>query len=103
MFDLQLPAVVGASYGLATAGFALFAARLAISWRGGAKAAALLIAVTLSAGWAALTVAFAVSPSLYLWAGAALADGLRMGAWLVFAMLVLDKLRGWRLALAVGL
>ena len=102
MFDLQMPAVAGASYGLATAGFALFAARLAISWRGGVKAASLLIAVALSAVWAGLTVAFAVSPSLYLWAGAALADGMRMGAWLVFAMLVLDKLRGWRLVLAIA-
>jgi putative PEP-CTERM system histidine kinase len=103
MFDLQTPAVVGASYGLATAGFALFAGRLAIGRRGGAKAASLLIAVVLGALWAALTVAFALSPSLYLWAGAALVDGLRMGAWLVFAMLVLDKLRGWRLALAIVL
>src|SRR3954470_23835243 len=103
MFDLQMPSAAVASYGLATLGFALFALRLAIGWRGGAKATCLLLAVVFSAVWAAFTVAFVVSPSFPVWAGAAFADGLRMGAWLGFAMLVLAKLRGWRLAGAIAL
>ena len=89
MLELSLPNPATASYAFAALAFTAFAARLAIGWQGGAKAYALFAAIGLSALWATLDLAFALSWAPRLWIAQSLVDGLRMGAWLLFAMLLL--------------
>ena len=89
MLDPSLISPAGASYGFAALAFAAFAIRLGVGWHGGGKAFALLAAVAFSALWAALNLAFSLVPSPSLWIGQSVADGLRIGSWLLFAMLLL--------------
>ena len=95
MLDLAVPGPASASYGLAAVAFSAFAIHLALGHRGGAKAALLLGAVCLSALWSGLNLAFAITGSSLAWSAQAFTDALRMGSWLVFALLVLGA-AGWR-------
>jgi hypothetical protein len=95
VLDSLLSGPAAASYGFAALAFSGFAVHLALGWRGGAKAALLLAAVVLSALWAGLNLAFALGQGPALWAAQALADGLRMGGWLLFATLLLGGKLRW--------
>jgi hypothetical protein len=103
VFDLSFHEPGAASYGFATLAFAAFAIHLGLGWRGGARAALLLGTVVLSALWAALSLAYALTPAPALWAAQALSDGLRTGGWLLFATALLvgpSKLR-WAVAVVL--
>ncbi len=103
MLDSLFPGPGAASYGFAALAFGGFALHLAFGWRGGARAALLLAAVVLSAAWAGLSLAFALAESPSLWTAQALADGLRMGGWLLFATLLLSGTSKLRWAAAAVL
>ena len=91
-----------ASYGFAAVAFAAFAVRVALGWRGGAKATILLVAVGASALWASLNLAFAATGGTGLWLTQSLADGLRMSAWIGFALLLLRGAEALPLTVAGG-
>jgi putative PEP-CTERM system histidine kinase len=90
-FSVPTPAV--ASYAFAALAFAAFAARLALGYRGGAKAALLLAAAGLSALWAGLNLAVALGAPELIWRTQAAADALRMGGWILFVLLALGTAR----------
>jgi len=87
------------SYGLAAAGFSLFAIRLAIGWRRNARGALLIAAIVATALWAASAgLGAAVSPLAWTWVASNAFDALRYAIWFAFlATLLLGSLR-WRLA-----
>ena len=89
MLDSLFSGPGAASYGFASLAFAVFAVHLALGWRGGWKANLLLGTVVLSALWAGLNLAFALTEAPLLWAAQSLSDGLRVGGWLLFATVVL--------------
>jgi hypothetical protein len=89
VLDLSFPGPGAASYGFATLAFAAFAIHLALGWRGGAKAAILLGTVCLSALWAALNLAYALTGSAAFWSAQAVSDGFRIAGWLLFAVVLL--------------
>ncbi len=81
------------SYGLAAAGFAIFALRLMLGWRE-SRSATLLLAVALaSALWAAGGLAVVVWPSPRTWFASIALDALRYAVWFAF---VASVLRGTR-------
>lgn len=85
------------SYGVAALGFSAFAVQLSIGWKGGGRAVLLLVAMTLSVFWAAVSIAFAVSPSWSLWLTAHAFDTLRLTCAVAFLAVVLlypPQLRG---------
>ena len=101
-----MPTPAVASYAFATLAFAAFAVRLALGYRGGAKAALLLAAIGLSAIWAALNLAVALGAPELIWRAQAAADALRLGSWLLFALLALGTARaqlGAALAIIAGI
>jgi len=102
VFEFALPTPAIASYGFATVAFAAFAVRVALGWRGGAKATILLVAVCASALWASLNLAFATVDGTALWVTQSLADGLRMSAWIAFALLLLRGAQALPLTVAGG-
>jgi putative PEP-CTERM system histidine kinase len=83
----------------------VFALHLSLGHRSSYKAALLLVAVCLSALWSGLNLTFAISGSSLAWSAQALTDGLRIGAWLAFGLLVLGTIgsRGLTVAGAVVL
>ena len=90
MFELAYwdPGILG--YGLATLAFAAFALRLAIGWRGGARATILLGAVAASAVWTALNLGFSLTGAPALWSAQAVFDAVRTGCWLLFLAVLLE-------------
>ncbi len=80
------------SYGVAAMTFFAFAARMLMGWRGGIRASLLFSAVVASGVWAGSVWAALVFVSADWWRIACIADALRIGAWLIFATLLLE---GW--------
>jgi len=74
------------SFGLGLVGFALFALRLAIGWKGGWRPTLLLAAVGTSALWEGASLAYALAPHESWWFLARIADAARVGAWLAFLL-----------------
>ncbi len=94
-------------YGLAAFGFVLLAGLLGAGWKGGLRAMALLAAAALSAAWAALVCAQALTLSPTTAAAARVLDAFRLAAWFGFVALLLSgRMRqGWfavAAAVAVG-
>ena len=88
------------SYAVAALVFAGFAAQLALGWRGGRKASILLATLLASFVWAGLSIGFALTADRVLWSAQAIADGVRLGGWLLFLVALLGKSR-WPLALLI--
>ena len=88
-FDLVLPDPAVLTYGLCTLAFLALVVQLAFGWRGGSKATVLVAAVAMTAAWAALNVAFALTHAASFWRAQALLDALRVAAWIVFLALIL--------------
>jgi putative PEP-CTERM system histidine kinase len=72
------------SYGLACAGFLAFALRMALGWRGRARAALLLAVIIASALWAVSGVAVAIWPGAASSIAANGLDTLRYALWFAF-------------------
>lgn len=72
------------SYGLALAGYAIFAIRVAIGAGANPRALLLFAALAITATWAGFCTAISVAPSLATGVGSSVADTLRYGAWLLF-------------------
>ena len=89
----NLTTVAAWSYGLAGFGYAAFGLYLGISWRGGLRGLTLLIAVGLTAAWALLDLAFALTQVPVLIALGAVVDVLRIGAWYAFLLVLIERPR----------
>ena len=87
----NLASVAAWSYGLAGFGYLAFAAYLGIGWRGGARGQALLVAVGLTAVWALLDLAFALTQAPLLIFVGAVVDVLRIGAWYAFCLALIQR------------
>ena len=72
------------SYGLALAGYAVFAARVAIGSRSNVRAQVLFAALAITALWAASCAAIAVAPGRWSTLAMSACDALRYGAWYLF-------------------
>lgn len=81
------------SYGLAALIFAGFAVQFALGWRGGVRASVLVGAAVTSTLWAGSVLAVLIFPVPELWWLARLLDAIRLGAWLVFLLILLKALR----------
>ncbi|HEX6795415.1 MAG TPA: XrtA/PEP-CTERM system histidine kinase PrsK [Casimicrobiaceae bacterium] len=80
------------SFGLALAGYLAFALRVAPAARGNQRARLLLIALVVTAAWAAAALGFGMVPGGDTEAVASVADALRYGAWFAFvASLLRDE------------
>ena len=77
------------SYGLAAAGYAIFAIRLAIGWRRSTRASLLIAATIAMALWAASTVAALLWAFPFAPLTANAFDALRYAAWFAFAAYLL--------------
>ena len=77
------------SYGLAALCYAAFAIRLAIGWRGGARATLLVAAVSATALWAAGNVAAVHYPESLARLAANVLDALRYACWFAFLTFLL--------------
>ncbi len=77
------------SYGLAAAGYAIFAIRLAIGWRRSSRASLLIAATIATALWAASTVAALLWAVPFALLAANAFDALRYAAWFAFAAYLL--------------
>jgi putative PEP-CTERM system histidine kinase len=84
----NLPTVAAWCYGLAGTGYAAFALYLGFGWRGGPRALALTLVVGLTALWAFIDLAFALTQVNALFGIGAMADVLRIGAWYGFLLLL---------------
>lgn len=91
--NANLPTVAAWSYGLAGAGYAAYGLYLAFASRGGMRSLALALAVGLTAVWAFVACAFAMTQVNGLYQAAALLDVLRLGAWFVFLLLLTHPMR----------
>lgn len=89
MPDLSFLNPSAASYAIATLAFGAFAVHLGLGWRGGAKASLLLAAVCLSTLWAGINLAYSLTALPSLGSAQAPSDGLRIGGWLAFLVLLL--------------
>jgi len=89
----NLMTVAAWSYGIAGFGYAVFAIYLGISWRGGPRGLALLIAVGLTAAWALFDLAFALTHAQALMTLGAVVDVLRIGAWYAFLLVLIERPR----------
>jgi putative PEP-CTERM system histidine kinase len=76
------------SFGLALLVLGGFAVHLALGWRGGVRASALLAVVVLSVLWTAAGLAFAIWESDILWTVWRLTDLLRSAGWTAFLLLL---------------
>ena len=72
------------SYGLALAGYLVFAGRVALGSRRNPRARLLLLALLATAVWAASNLLVIFAPSSWAGLGANAADALRYGAWFAF-------------------
>ena len=79
------------SYGIAGFGYAVFALYLRFGLRGGLRGLALLTAVGLTAAWAFLQLAFALTHAPVYFAFGAVVDVLRVGAWFAFLLLLIER------------
>ncbi len=86
---LQDPALW--SYGFGTMVFAAFAVRLSLRWHGGPRASILLCTTVASALWAGCAVADLAFPAAGLWGLARFLDAIRLGAWLAFMLVLLER------------
>src|SRR5262245_1383213 len=86
--NANLPTVAAWSYGLAAIGYAAYWLYLVFASRGGVRSVAFLLAVGLTAVWALVASAFALTEAKLLYEGAALVDALRVGAWYGFLLLL---------------
>ena len=84
----NLPTVAAWCYGIAGAGYAAFALYLGLESRGGLRSLALTLAACLTAVWAFLDLAFALTQANGWLEAGAMADVLRVGAWYCFLLLV---------------
>jgi putative PEP-CTERM system histidine kinase len=82
--DFSSATVSAWSYGIALAGYLAFALRVAIGLRRNARAALLLAATLVTAGWAGLGVAASLHPAPWLVPAMIAADALRYGIWFAF-------------------
>ncbi len=89
MFELSFPGPAAASYGLSALAFLAFSVHLWFGRGRGARGSILRAAVALSALWAALNLGFALTDGPAFWTSQAIVDGLRTGAWLLFAVILL--------------
>lgn len=80
-----------ASYGLAAVGYLLLALRMAVGWKGGARATALLAAAIVTVAWAACSALFARQGLPVLLIAGDVADVLRYAGWLLFVALLLAE------------
>jgi putative PEP-CTERM system histidine kinase len=87
----NLPTVAAWSYGLAGMGYVAFALYLRAGWRGGIRGLALTVAIGLTAAWALLGLAYALTQAAPLYDVGALADVLRVGAWYCFLSLLAQR------------
>lgn len=95
----QPASLIAWSFGIAASGYLLFAVylfSLGAEWRHSTRPRALLLAMLISACWAGLGTAFALTNSPLLLLANTLADFLRYGCWYVFLILLLafDKRSG---------
>jgi putative PEP-CTERM system histidine kinase len=72
------------SYGLALAGYVLFAIRVSLGSRRHVRARLLVVALAMTALWGALSLPLALAPSAGSALLASISEALRYGAWLVF-------------------
>jgi putative PEP-CTERM system histidine kinase len=72
------------SYGLALAGYLGFALLMALRWRSSIRAALLLTATLVTAIWAAMGLAVALSDRAVIWLLFGIIDVLRYGVWFAF-------------------
>ena len=87
----NLTNVAAWSYGIAGCAYAAFAIYLGVNWRGGLRALALVIAVSLTAAWAVLNLTFTVIQVPALFAFGNVVDVLRVGAWYAFLLLLNER------------
>jgi len=78
------------SYGLAAAGFAAFAIRLAMGWRRSPRAALLLAAVLATALWAIAGMAVGSNSVTFAWLASNSLDMFRYGCWFAFLASLLN-------------
>lgn len=79
------------SYAAAAVAHAVFGVYLGLAWKQGSRGGLLIVAVGVSAAWAALNWTFAVLGWAWLFQLANLLDVLRMGAWFVFLVALLRQ------------
>ena len=94
MTDSAFATVSVWSYGLALAGYVVFAIRVALGSRRGMRARLLLLALAATATWAALCLPLAFAPTATAALLASAADALRYGAWFVFLWHLLGRSDG---------
>jgi len=80
--------------GSAHSHFLAFAIHLGLARRSGLRAWLLLATIAISALWEAVSLGFALADGQAFWTSQAIVDGLRIGGWLAFAMVLL----GWQAA-----
>ena len=88
--NANLPTVAAWSYGLAAIGYAAYALYLGFASRGGVRSVALALTVGLTALWAFISCAFALTEANALYQTAAFLDVLRIGAWFGFLLLLMQ-------------
>jgi putative PEP-CTERM system histidine kinase len=89
VLELSFPGPAAASYGLSALAFLAFSVHLWFGRGRGARASILRATVAISALWAALNLGFALTNSPAFWTSQVIADGLRVGGWLLFAVVLL--------------
>ena len=89
MLELAIRNAGVVGYALAALVFLGFGAHLALGRRRGRKASVLLGILGASAAWAALNAGFAATAHYALWVAQGIADGVRVGGWLLFLVLLL--------------
>ncbi|MGE5731732.1 MAG: XrtA/PEP-CTERM system histidine kinase PrsK, partial [Gemmatimonas sp.] len=82
------------SYGLAAAGFAAFALRLALGWQRSPRATLLLAAVAATTLWAVAGIALGADPAPLTWLASDALDALRYGCWFAFLAMLLQGVPG---------
>ena len=91
--NANLPTIAAWSYALAGLGYAAYGLYLVFASRGGVRTFALALAVGLTAVWALVASAFALTQANLLYEAAALFDVLRVGAWYGFVLLLTQPAR----------
>ena len=77
------------SFGLAAAGYALLALRMALGWKGGPRGSGLLAVVLLTIAWAGASAAFARTGVLGFLLASNVLDSLRYAGWFAFILSLL--------------
>ncbi|WP_372703581.1 XrtA/PEP-CTERM system histidine kinase PrsK [Candidatus Accumulibacter contiguus] len=87
--DNKMAMIAAWSYGLAAVLAAFLTLYLASGWRTGGRSRAMFLAVSLSALWGGLALAFALTGAAVFLAGSLLADVLRFGGWYFFLFVLM--------------